>query len=120
MRPTTRLLVFLIITFICSSLFAQQTGQINGKVTSDNQPLPGVTVEARSNMLPQARVTTTAINGSYQLPQLVPGSYTLTFTLAGMQTVTRRAEVLLSQTTNADVSMGVAGVSESITVTAES
>ncbi|HEX7420391.1 MAG TPA: carboxypeptidase regulatory-like domain-containing protein, partial [Thermoanaerobaculia bacterium] len=120
MRLTTRLLFSLILIFICSSLFAQQTGQINGKVTSDNQPLPGVTVEARSNALPQARVTTTDINGTYQLPQLIPGSYTVTFTLAGMQTVTRRAEVLLSQTTNADVNMGVAGVSESITVTAES
>jgi len=103
MRLTTRLLFFLILTFICSSLFAQQTGAISGRVTSDNQPLPGVTVEARSNVLPQPRVTVTGANGEYQLPQLIPGSYTLTFTLGGMQTVTRRAEVLLSQTTSADV-----------------
>ena len=76
----------------CTALFAQQTGSISGKVTADNQPLPGVTVEARSNVLPQPRVTTTDANGTYQLPQLVPGTYTLTFTLAGMQTATRRAK----------------------------
>ena len=103
----------------CTTVFAQQTGSIGGRVTSDNQPLPGVTVEARSNVLPQPRTTITDTNGVYSLPQLVPGTYTLTFTLGGMQTVTRRAEVLLSQNTNADVSMGVQGVSESITVTAE-
>ncbi|MGZ5493784.1 MAG: carboxypeptidase-like regulatory domain-containing protein, partial [Thermoanaerobaculia bacterium] len=103
----------------CTALFAQQTGSISGKVTADNQPLPGVTVEARSNVLPQPRMTTTDTNGTYQLPQLVPGTYTLTFTLSGMTTVTRRADVQLSQNTLADVKMGIQGVSESITVTAE-
>jgi hypothetical protein len=109
----------LVALLCCTALFAQQTGSISGKVTSDGQPLPGVTVEARSNVLPQPRVTTTDANGTYQLPALVPGTYTLTFTLSGMQTVTRRAEALLSQTTNADVAMGVQGVAESITVTAQ-
>lgn len=103
----------------CTALFAQQTGSISGKVTADGQPLPGVTVEARSNVLPQPRVTTTDTNGTYQLPQLVPGTYTLAFTLSGMTPVTRRADVQLSQNTPADVTMGVQGVSESITVTAE-
>jgi carboxypeptidase family protein/TonB-dependent receptor-like protein len=104
---------------VCSVAFAQQTGAIAGKVTSDGQPLPGVTVEARSNVLPQPRVTTTDSNGQYSLPALVPGTYTVNFTLSGMQNVSRKAEVLLSQSTNVDVTMGVQGVSESITVTAE-
>ncbi|HEX7070601.1 MAG TPA: carboxypeptidase-like regulatory domain-containing protein, partial [Rhodothermales bacterium] len=109
----------LIALLCCSVLFAQQTGSITGKVTTDNQPLPGVTVEARSNVLPQPRVTTTDANGQYQLPALVPGTYTLTFSLSGMQTVTRKAAVQLSQNTNADVKMGVQGISEQITVTAQ-
>jgi len=110
----------LVLTLASTALLAQQTGSISGKVTSDNQPLPGVTVEARSNVLPQPRTTVTDGNGEYRLPALQPGSYMLTFTLSGLQTATRRAEVLLGQTTAADVKMGVAGVSESITVTAES
>jgi hypothetical protein len=113
------LLSVLAVMLMATAVFAQQTGSISGKVTSDNQALPGVTVEASSNVLPQARTTVTDSNGEYRMPQLIPGSYTLTFTLAGMQTVTRRAEVLLGQNTPADVSMGVQGLAESITVTAE-
>src|SRR5262249_26433156 len=59
-------------------------------------------------------------NGDFRLPALIPGNYTLTFTLAGMQTATRNAVVILGQNTTADMKLGVAGVAESITVTAES
>jgi len=120
MQHLRRLFCCLVVTLISTALFAQQTGSISGKVTaSDKSALPGVTVEARSNVLPQPRVTTTGANGEYQLPALIPGSYTLTYTLSGMQTVTRRVDVLLGQNTAADATLGVAGVSESITVTAQ-
>lgn len=116
-----RLICCLIIVLVSTPLFAQQTGSITGKVTAtDGSALPGVTVEARSEVLPQPRVTTTDSNGEYQLPALQPGNYTLTFTLGGMQTVTRKAEALLGQSTQMNVQLGMQGVSESITVTAES
>ncbi len=118
-RLCRNILLFITTILIVVPLLAQQTGSISGKVTADNASMPGVTVEARSNVLPQARVTVTDGNGEYRFPALPPGSYTLTFTLSGMQTVTRRAEVQLAQTTVADITMGVQGVSESITVTAE-
>ena len=78
----------LVVLFVgCTApLVAQQTGAISGKVTaSDGSVLPGVTVEARSDVLPGPRVTTTGSDGSYQLPQLPPGDYTVKFTLSGMQ-----------------------------------
>ena len=81
--------------------------------------LPGVTVEARSNVLPGPRVTVTGADGIYQLPALPPGSYTLTFTLSGMQTVTKKVNVQLSEITAADAALGVGGVSETVTVTAQ-
>ena len=38
---------------VAPAAFAQQTGSISGKVTMpDGSPLPGVTVEARSDVLP--------------------------------------------------------------------
>jgi hypothetical protein len=114
-----RLLWILAVLLASTAVFAQQTGSISGKVTSEGQGLPGVTVEARSNVLPQPRTTVTDNNGEFRFPQLVPGTYDVSFTLSGMQTVTRKASVLLSQNTPVDVTMGVAGVSESITVTAE-
>src|SRR5687767_1784670 len=119
-RSSFRTLFFLTLAILVSPvLFAQQTGSISGRVTAEGVPLPGVTVEARSNVLPQPRVTVTDGNGEYRLPALQPGTYTLTFTLSGMQTTTRRAQALVGQTVFADVSMGMAGVSETITVTAE-
>jgi hypothetical protein len=102
-------------------LLAQQTGSLSGQVTAtDGSLLPGVTVEARSDVLPQPRVTVTGGRGEYRMPALPPGSYTLTFTLSGMQSVTRRAQVQLAQDTVADATLGVSGVAEEITVTAES
>jgi hypothetical protein len=78
--------------------YAQQTGAISGKVIdTGGGVLPGVTVEARSDVLPVPRVATTGVNGEYRLPALAPGTYTLTFVLAGMQNVTRQAEVQLSR-----------------------
>jgi hypothetical protein len=115
-----RILLLLAVVLLCFPVVAQQTGSISGKVTaSDGSALPGVTVEARSNVLPQPRVTVTDGTGEYHLPALQPGSYVLTFSLSGMQSATRRAEAQLGADTTADASLGLQGVSESITVTAE-
>ncbi|MDP1570012.1 MAG: carboxypeptidase regulatory-like domain-containing protein [Vicinamibacterales bacterium] len=98
---------------------AQQTGALSGRVTdTDGLALPGVTVEARADVLPVPRVAITGGNGDYRLPALPPGTYTITFALAGMQTVTREARVQLAQTTVADATLGVAGLTEVVTVTA--
>ncbi|MDQ3214395.1 MAG: carboxypeptidase regulatory-like domain-containing protein [Acidobacteriota bacterium] len=98
---------------------AQQTGSINGKVVdTGGAVLPGVTVEARSDVLPGPRVTVTDGNGEFRLPALPPGNYTIRFELAGMQVVTREALVQLAQDTVADATLGVAGVAENVTVTA--
>ncbi len=114
------LLHAVIALLVCGAALAQSTGSISGTITaSDGSALPGVTVEARSSVLPQPRVTTTEATGEYRLPALVPGSYQVQFTLAGMQTVTRRAQVQLGQNTILNASLGIAGVAESITVTAE-
>jgi hypothetical protein len=114
----TRIALFLaLVVLIVPSLYAQQTGGLRGRVTmADGTALPGVTVEARSNVLPQPRVTTTDAGGEYRLPALAPGRYTLTFSLAGMQDATRTADVLLRQDLPIDVKMGVAAISENITV----
>ena len=101
-------------------LHAQQTGSIQGTVTGpDGGVLPGVTVEASADVLPRPRVTNTLDDGSYQLPQLPPGSYTVSFTLSGLETVTRPVEVLLGQTTPLDVTLSPEALKEEISVTAE-
>jgi|CXWL01.1.fsa_nt_gi hypothetical protein len=100
-------------------LFAQQTGSISGKVTdTSGGVLPGVTVEARSNILPGPRATTTGGNGDFRLPALPPGEYTVTFTLSGMQTVTKKVYVQLAQEASVDARLGVGGLTEAVEVTA--
>ncbi|MGH9408115.1 MAG: carboxypeptidase-like regulatory domain-containing protein, partial [Vicinamibacterales bacterium] len=97
----------------CAMPALAQTGSISGKVTdSSGGVLPGVTVDARSNVLPGPRTTVSGTDGIYQLPALPPGDYTITYTLQGMQTVTKKAAVQLGQNASLDVSLGVGGVSE--------
>src|SRR6185295_766610 len=118
---TLRTLSFLFLVGITAApSFAQQTGAIHGRVTStDGLVLPGVTVEARSDVLPGPRATVSSSNGDYRLPALPPGSYTVKFSLSGMQGQTRKAAVQLAQDTAVDVTLGVSGVEETVTVTAE-
>lgn len=121
-RASTRFTLLLLILFVLSlPLVAQQTGSISGRVTAvDGSALPGVTVEARSDVLPQPRVTVSVENGDYRLPVLPPGTYTLTYSLAGLETRTRNVPVRLGTDASVNVSLGVAGVAETITVTAQS
>src|SRR6516225_8197308 len=61
-------LVFLL-SFIPAAAFAQQTGSIQGKVVdTSGAVLPGVTVEAKSNVLPSSRTTVSGSDGIYVLP----------------------------------------------------
>lgn len=121
LRFTLRRFTLLFLLLLsASALFAQQTGSISGRISAtDGSVLPGVTVEATSNVLPQARVTVSTDNGDYRLPVLPPGRYKVTFSLAGMSTTTRDVQVLLGQDATVNVSLGMQGVSENITVTAD-
>src|SRR5688500_8727766 len=111
---------------LCMSLFApaafaQQTGSLSGRVTMpDGSPLPGVTVEASADMLPTPRVTVTDAAGEFRMPAMLPGTYTLKFTLQGMQEITRQTAVQLSiENRMGDIAMSVQGLTESVTVTAQ-
>ncbi|HKW00352.1 MAG TPA: carboxypeptidase regulatory-like domain-containing protein [Vicinamibacterales bacterium] len=116
-----RCLGFLALFALCAAPAYAQTGSIAGKVTaSDGSALPGVTVEAKSNVLPTPRVVVTESNGDYRLPALQPGKYTVTFTLSGMQPVTREADVQLGRETPIEIKLDPKAVTETVTVTAES
>jgi Carboxypeptidase regulatory-like domain len=120
MAKLRTLLLLALVVFCVPFAFAQQTGAIHGTVTAtDGSALPGVTVEAQSPLLPRPRVGTSDANGDYRLVALPPGDYTVTFTLSGMQTATRKATVVLAQETSIDIKLGVQGVSETVTVTAQ-
>ena len=119
MRSKFVLLAVMAVLLAPAAALAQQTGAIAGRVVdSSGLALPGVTVEATSPSLPTPRVAVTGANGDYRMAALQPGTYTISFTLSGMQAVTRTAQVQLQQDTTVNVALSVGGVSETVTVTA--
>jgi Carboxypeptidase regulatory-like domain len=84
--------------------------------------LPGVTVEASSPVLiEKTRTASTDAAGQYRIESLQPGTYTVTFTLAGFATL-KRDDVIVSGTgvVKIDAEMRVGEIAETVTVTAES
>ena len=83
--------------------------------------LPGVTVEAASPVLiEKVRSTVSDGTGEYRLTELLPGTYSLTFTLPGFATVKRDGVEITGAgviTINADMKVGE--LQETITVTGE-
>jgi outer membrane receptor for ferrienterochelin and colicin len=106
---------------VAGPAFAQgvPTGTISGQVVSDIGPLPGVTVTASSPNLQGVRTTVTSENGDYILPQLPPGDYVIMFTLDGFQTIQHETRVAPAQTMPVNVTLHVAQVAETVTVTAQ-
>jgi hypothetical protein len=99
-----------------------QTGSILVRaIDEQGNMVPGVTVVIQSAILPREIAGTTDSSGVYRIPGLAAGTYTVTTSLAGFQTVVREGVSLVQgQTVSLDVSMKVSSLSESITVRGES
>jgi len=84
--------------------------------------LPGVTVEAASPVLiERLKTSVTDGTGQYRIVDLRPGTYTVTFTLTGFNTVRREGYVLPADfvaTLSADLKVGA--LEETVTVSGES
>jgi hypothetical protein len=100
-----------------------QAQSIAGTVRdSSGGVLPGVTVEAASPaLIEKTRSVVTDANGQFQIVDLRPGTYDVTFTLPGFSTVARKAlELSGGGVTTVNAEMRIGGVQETITVTGES
>ena len=102
---------------------AVTTGSIAGLVRdTSGAVLPGVTAEAASpSLIEKVRTVVTDGEGRYNIVDLRPGTYTVTFTLAGFSTVRREGITInagFAATVNADLRVGA--LEETITVTGES
>ena len=86
----------------------QDSGSIGGTVTdSTGLILPGVTVEAR-DAAGVGQVTFTGGTGEYSFSGLAPGTYEVTFTLAGFEVPPQTAEVAAGTAATVDVEMSIA------------
>ena len=97
-----------------------QSGSINGVVRDEQGGvLPGVTVTLQGNGPTQTVVT--EAEGQYRFLNVPPGTYAVTATLTGFQTVAREGVVVaVGQNVALTITLGVATVQETITVTGES
>jgi len=122
---SARHVIFLAVVILCSAsaAFAQVTGSIAGVVRdTSGAVLPGATVTVRGAALRRESVTAVAsADGAYRIPLVPPGTYEVTVELSGFSAQTRRnIEVVINQQTTLDFALPVAGVTESVQVSADS
>ena len=99
------------------------SGSVTGVVRdSSGAVLPGVNVEVSSPaLIEKTRSVVTDGSGQYQIIDLRPGVYEMTFALSGFSTVKREGvELAGSFTATINVEMKVGSVTETVTVSGES
>jgi hypothetical protein len=118
-RLTWRLvLVALVLLAVSVPAFAQETSIAGTARDSNGGVLPGVTVVVASPaMIEKTRTTVTDGNGQYRITNLVPGMYTVTFTLTGFNTFVRQdVEVNAEVTVAVNAEMKLGAIEETVTV----
>jgi hypothetical protein len=110
------------VLLVPAALYAQQATIAGVVKDASGAVLPGVSVEAASPALTEkVRSVVTDGTGQYRIVSLPPGTYTVTVTLQGFNTV-RREGIQLSGnlTASIDVDLRVGSLEETVTVLGES
>jgi len=112
-------LVLLVGVLWASNAWAQASGIAGVVRDSTGAVLPGVTVEAESPaLIERVRVVYTDAQGRYNVVDLRPGTYAVTFTLPGFSVVRREGIALpVGFTATVDADLQVGSVEETVTVT---
>ncbi|MGE3578631.1 MAG: carboxypeptidase regulatory-like domain-containing protein [Vicinamibacterales bacterium] len=108
---------------VASTATAQSNAGITGVARdATGGVLPGVTVEASSPaLIEKVRTAVTDDQGRFNIVDLRPGIYKVTFTLAGFSTYVREGiELNAGFTATANAEMKVGGLEETVTVTGAS
>jgi hypothetical protein len=118
----SRTLIFSFALSLLLPALAQAQASITGTVKdTSGAVLPGVTVEAASPaLIEKSRSVVTDGTGQYRIVDLRPGAYSVTFTLAGFNTVKREGLELtgsFTATLNADLRVGA--LEETVTVSGD-
>ena len=97
---------------------ASSTGTIQGRVIdAQGAVLPGVTVTATSPALIQPQTTVSSESGNYRFPAVPPGTYAVSFELAGFNTLRRDGiAITLGFTAQVNAELVIATLQETVTV----
>lgn len=107
---------------VSTAAWAQEASIVGVVRDASGLVLPGVTVEAASPSLTEkVRTVVTDGTGQYRVVALPPGTYAVTYTLAGFGSVRRENVVLTGALAAAiDVELRVGALEETVTVSGES
>jgi hypothetical protein len=123
LRDHVRLLAVLasIVCFVHVAQAQQGGSGIRGRVTDEQKGvLPGVAIVVTHAESGTVRETITGADGTFLVPGLIPGPYTVTAELAGFSRLRQEDVVLrIGATLQLDLLLKVGAVEESLTVTAE-
>src|SRR5438093_2658844 len=119
--PSVVTLMFVVL--FSSAAGAQQSAGIAGTVRdTSGAVIPGVTVEAASPaLIEKVRTVVSDGEGRYNIVDVRPGTYSVTFTLTGFNTVKREGiELTTGFTATINAEMRVGALEETVTVTGAS
>src|SRR5512138_2046918 len=122
MKKIILAMIVLCALMVPSTVLAQQTtGNINGRIVdAQGAAVPGVTVTAKNPQTGFSRTDVSDGEGIYRLTALPVGMYDLSAELSGFSTFSRKEVVVnVAQTTDLNIELKLAGVTESVNVTAE-
>jgi hypothetical protein len=121
MRSHIRVLLALLLLLCAASTQAQERfGGLSGLVTDQSQgAVPGATITITNKVSGAMRTVVSGADGSYSIPDLEPGRYTVVVELSGFQKVSNDdVLVLLGRTFTLNAQLQPGNVSETVNVVA--
>ena len=112
-----------LLLFVCPAAVAQEfRGSIAGQLTDPaGAAVPGAQLTVTNTATNTSTSTTTNEEGSYTVPYLTPGQYTITAEAGGFKRFVRQGvEVRVGDKLTLDFAMETGGVQETVNVTGES
>ncbi len=116
MRVTA--IIFAVLTFSVLAL-AQTTGRLTGTVAGPDGAIPGATIVVRDNQTGRELTVQASGDGSFSIPQLEFGTYTVTVTATGFKTYTANdLKIDTGREYTLNPALEVGGIEETVTVSA--
>lgn len=116
----TAIKLLLILCLGAAPVLAQSnTGRLVGTVTDASGVIPGASVTVKDNKTSKERTVTASDDGSFSVPQLDPGTYTVTITAAGHKSFTASdVKIDVGRDYSLNPALEVGNISENVTVIA--
>jgi hypothetical protein len=122
LRKTLLASALMLVLGTTAAVAQQQTGEIYGRATDNSGAvLPGATVTVAGPALIQPRVAVTSEAGTYRIPELPIGTYSVTFELAGFRSLAMQdIRVTIGFRAQVNGQLELSTVQETVTVTGAS